>query len=136
MALKCHTCDSTFATQRARVRHQLRHTRLLTCNVCFSYSSMDAETIVYHKRQMHDGTRPFSCVQCDYAGRNAAALRAHHHNIHSDLRPFACAACSFTTKTAWCLKRHAARRHDVLRHGVLVPAQRERRKQHRAGLPI
>lgn len=131
MAFKCHTCDSTFATQRALTRHQLRHTRLLVCDVCFQYTSKDAETIVYHKRKMHDGTRPFACVQCDYGGRNAAALRAHVQNIHSDVRPFACGAagCSFTTKTAWRLQQHAAR------HDVIMPAQR-RRQQHRAGPPL
>ena len=126
MALKCHTCDSTFATQCARVRHQLRHTRLLTCDVCFEYTAKDAECVLYHKRKVHYNTRPFVCVQCDYAGRNAAALRAHLQNIHSDLRPFACAipGCLFTTKTPWRLQQHTVRHY---RDGVLVPVQRCRK---------
>ena len=111
--LRCKTCDSTFATKRAFARHRLRHTRVLTCDVCFEYSSVDAESIAYHKRVHHLGTRPFGCTQCNYAGRNAAALRAHQRNIHQDERPFACPVCSFTTKTSWYLKQHAARHVQV-----------------------
>ena len=114
MDLRCETCDSTFATKRGFVRHQLRHTRVLTCDVCYAYTSIDAASIAYHKRVRHLGTRPFSCAHCDYAGRNAAALRAHQRNIHCDERPYACPSCSFTTKTFWYLKQHATR------HGLEV----------------
>ncbi|THD25289.1 Zinc finger protein [Fasciola hepatica] len=62
------------------------------CDICGKRLER-AQTLVSHKRAVHEGYRPFSCDLCHAKFTQKVHLKAHVDAVHSGLRPYGCKQC-------------------------------------------
>lgn len=143
----CRLCRSTFPNLRALKGHNRVHMSygVLQCNLC-PYADTDKNGLLRHMR-CHNGDRPYECSLCNFAFTTKANCERHLRNRHSatktDLR-----GCIIhhdeaekrdaTTMTVEAPLDLSTKKPDppqfpyidvrmVVKNGVLVPKQKQRR---------
>ena len=61
---------------------------------------------------IHEKTKPFKCVICDYSCSLKANLKRHIESVHEERRPFKCDICDCRYSQKVYLKRHVQSVHE------------------------
>ena len=83
----------------------------MNCDICDGvFTSKNGLT--GHISTIHEGIRPFKCVNCDYCARTAYDLKKHS-SIHDGNKPFKCELCNSSFSAIQGLNGHVQHLHKT-----------------------
>ena len=86
-------------------------TKTFKCVIC-DYSCYLKANLKRHIVSVHEKRKTFKCVICDYSCSFKANLKRHIESVHEERRPFKCDICDCRYSQKVYLKRHVQSVHE------------------------
>ena len=115
----CTLCEASFIAKSSLVSHHSvvhdfegdKSQECPLCNIKFSaYGKLQI-----HLNTVHEGKKPWNCLECDYATTKRYNLKSHIESVHQGIKKekkWKCTDCDYASAKRFDLKKHTIAVHQ------------------------